>query len=110
MIRVLVVEDHKRMRARLRALLDTADDIQVADVAANGAEAIAVASHTHPQVVLLVASLPAMDSVQTTRGLVEQVPGCRWCCWPAPPTSNYCWTPSMRAWSATCRFAPPQTT
>jgi chemotaxis response regulator CheB len=35
MIRVLVVEDHKRMRARLHALLATADDIQVAGVAAS---------------------------------------------------------------------------
>jgi DNA-binding NarL/FixJ family response regulator len=75
MIRALVVEDHKRTRARLRALLATADDIQVVGVAADGAEAIAVASRTHPQVVLLAAFLPAMDAVETTRQLVERVPG-----------------------------------
>jgi hypothetical protein len=49
MIRVLVVEDHKRTRARLQALLGTVD-VQVVGVAADGAEAIAVASRTHPPI------------------------------------------------------------
>jgi DNA-binding NarL/FixJ family response regulator len=38
MIRVLVVDDHERMRTGLQGLLATVDDIQVVGAAADGAE------------------------------------------------------------------------
>jgi DNA-binding NarL/FixJ family response regulator len=77
MIRVLVVDDHLRLRAGLQALLDTAGDIQVVGVAGDGAEAIAVAARTRPEVVLMDVSMPAMGGVEATRRLLERQPEVR---------------------------------
>jgi DNA-binding NarL/FixJ family response regulator len=77
MIRVLVVDDHKRMRAGLRALLATAEDVEVVGAAADGAEALALAARTHPEVVLMDVSMPGMDGVEATRRLLERQPSAR---------------------------------
>jgi DNA-binding NarL/FixJ family response regulator len=77
MIRVLVVDDHKRMRAGLRALLATAEDIEIVGAAADGAEALALAARTHPDVILMDVAMPGMDGVEATRRLLERQPGVR---------------------------------
>ena len=48
MIRVLLAEDHRLVRAGLERLLATVPDIQVVGGAADGAEAIELAAETRP--------------------------------------------------------------
>ena len=74
MIRVLLVDDHQPVRAGLRSLLATVDDIQVVGEATDGGEAIGVASDTGPEVVLMDLCMPGMDGLATTRVLHERMP------------------------------------
>ncbi|WP_328293915.1 response regulator transcription factor [Kineococcus sp. NBC_00420] len=74
MIRVLVVDDHRLVRAGLAALLQAADDIDVVAEAADGAEAVRRASEAEPDVVLMDLSMPVMDGVAATTAVLAAVP------------------------------------
>ncbi len=69
MIRVLLVDDHRLVRAGLRSLLATAEDIEVVGEAADGEQALGLAAETTPDVVLMDLSMPIMDGVSATRAL-----------------------------------------
>jgi YesN/AraC family two-component response regulator len=53
LIKVLLVDDHRLVRAGLRSLLDASDDIGVVGTAADGQEAIDLAAAAAPDVVLM---------------------------------------------------------
>lgn len=68
-ITVLLVDDHPVVRSGLRAVLES-DSVHVVGEAATGEEAIALAAHLHPDVVLCDLRLGAgIDGVQTTAAL-----------------------------------------
>ena len=68
-VTVLLVDDHPVVRSGLRAVLDT-DDVQVIGEAATGEEALALAAHLHPDVVLCDLRLGAgIDGIRTTAAL-----------------------------------------
>lgn len=72
---VLLVDDHPIVRAGVRSLFDRRDDIDVVGEAASGEEAIALARHLHPDVVLCDLRLgEGMNGVQTTAALRAQDP------------------------------------
>ena len=56
-IRVVIVDDHAVVRAGIRALIETQDDLLVVGEAADSATAIDVVSDTQPDVVLMDLSL-----------------------------------------------------
>ncbi|MEK8226368.1 response regulator transcription factor [Oerskovia sp. M15] len=58
MIRVLLADDHAAIRAGLRFLLASADDIEVVGEAADGSSAIANARALRPDVVLMDLRMP----------------------------------------------------
>ncbi len=62
-IRVLVVDDSAVMRSLLRMVLDPHPQIEVAAVAADGAEALAVFDSLHPDLVLLDVEMPGMNGL-----------------------------------------------
>lgn len=68
-IRVLVVDDQRLVRTGFTAILSTETDIEVVGEAANGAEAIAMAEQTRPDVVLMDIRMPVMDGVEATARL-----------------------------------------
>jgi DNA-binding NarL/FixJ family response regulator len=74
MIRVLVVDDHAIVREGLERLLSGADDIEVAGTAADGADAVQMATELEPDVVLMDLSMPGMDGVEATARLAEVHP------------------------------------
>ncbi|MGI8683439.1 MAG: response regulator transcription factor, partial [Mycobacteriales bacterium] len=62
MIRVLLVDDHKLVRAGLESLLSAAEDMDVVGAAADGAEAVELALLATPDVVLMDLSMPPVGS------------------------------------------------
>jgi DNA-binding NarL/FixJ family response regulator len=77
MIRVLVVDDHRLVRAGLITLLEAAGDIEVAGEAADGRQALEAARAVAPDVVLMDLSMPVLDGVAATRMLLEEQPHAR---------------------------------
>jgi len=66
-IDVLVADDQVLVRAGLRLLLDTEDDIRVVAEAADGQEAVAQARRHRPAVVLMDIRMPGLDGLAATR-------------------------------------------
>ena len=74
-VRVLLVDVPPIVRAGVRSLIDRRDDIAVVGEAASGEEAIALARHLQPDVVLCDLRLgDGLDGVQTTRQLRAEHP------------------------------------
>ena len=70
MTTVLLVDDHPVVRSGLRAVLDDGDAVRVVGEAATGEEALTLAGHLHPDVVLCDLRLgTGMDGIATTRAL-----------------------------------------
>ncbi|MEV0251708.1 response regulator transcription factor [Nocardia sp. NPDC050712] len=70
-IKVLLVDDEHLVRSGFKLLLDLEDDITVAGEAANGADAVAQALATRPDVVLMDIRMPRLDGIQATRRIAE---------------------------------------
>lgn len=76
-LRVLIADDHGVLRAGLRALLKTEEDLQVVDEAADGDTALRLASRLRPDLVLLDLSMPGPGGIEVTRKLKEMLPATR---------------------------------
>jgi DNA-binding NarL/FixJ family response regulator len=70
-LRVLVVEDKPVLREGLRALLATHPGLEVMGMAADGADAVCIAEHQNPDVVLMDIRMPVMDGLCATT-LIKQ--------------------------------------
>jgi len=66
-IRVVLADDQPLIRAGLRVLLDSEDDIEVVGEAANGAEALTVVRERRPDVVVMDVRMPDVDGIEATR-------------------------------------------
>lgn len=76
-VTVLVVDDHELVRRGLLDLLGTTADLQVVGAAVDGEQAVELAGHTTPDVVLMDLSLPGIDGVEATRRLGTVSPASR---------------------------------
>jgi DNA-binding NarL/FixJ family response regulator len=77
MIRVLLADDHLVVRTGLSQLLESFEDIQVVGAAADGDEAVAMATEHEPDVVLMDLSMPGTDGVEATRRIMSSLPSTR---------------------------------
>ena len=66
-IGVVVADDQAIVRAGFRLLIESEPDLTVLGEAADGAEAVAVARRTAPDVVLMDIRMPVMDGIAATR-------------------------------------------
>jgi DNA-binding NarL/FixJ family response regulator len=66
-IRVLVADDQHLIRAGLRGIVDTADDLTVIAEANTGLQAVDLARRERPDVVLMDIRMPTMDGLEATR-------------------------------------------
>jgi NarL family two-component system response regulator LiaR len=76
-IRVLIVDDHAVVRDGLNALFSAEPGMQVVGMAANGLQAVDMASELKPDVILLDLVMPEMDGVQATLKIKEANPKAR---------------------------------
>lgn len=68
-MKVLIADDEKPARDRLRQLLDDLDDYDVVAEAANGQEAVTLAGETQPEIALLDIRMPGMDGIEAAHHL-----------------------------------------
>lgn len=68
-MKVLIVDDEKPARDRLRQLVDDFGNHEVVGEAANGEQAIAIATQAAPDVVLLDIRMPGVDGIETAHHL-----------------------------------------
>lgn len=74
MIRVVIADDHKVVRAGLEQLIGTFDDVELVGAATNGEEAVALCLRRKPDLVLLDLAMPAMDGIEATRRIRQALP------------------------------------
>jgi DNA-binding NarL/FixJ family response regulator len=76
-LRVLIADDHLLFAESLRALLCEDDRIEVVGIAENGNEAVRLATHLLPDVVLMDFSMPELDGMAATRRIHDLDLPCR---------------------------------
>jgi DNA-binding NarL/FixJ family response regulator len=76
-LRILLADDHPVVRAGLAGMLGAEPDLQVIGEAADGAQAVALATSLHPDVVLMDLRIPGLDGAAATARIVSEVPGTR---------------------------------
>jgi len=73
-IRVLIADDHLIVREGLRLILETAEDMTLVGEAADGVEAVRLASQVQPDVVLMDLRMPGMDGLTAIERLRDTHP------------------------------------
>lgn len=73
-IRVLITDDHVMLRRGLRAVCESAGDIDVVGEAEHGDQAVALAAELTPDVVLMDLKMPGLDGVTATRKILAHNP------------------------------------
>lgn len=73
-IRVILAEDHTIVRKGLRALLESAMDIEVVAEAADGRMALDLVADMRPDVVVMDITMPLLNGLEATRQLKQQYP------------------------------------
>jgi DNA-binding NarL/FixJ family response regulator len=71
-VRVLVADGQGLVRAGFRVLLEGSERIAVVGEASSGEEAVALARRIRPDVVLMDANLPGLNSVEATRRMLAE--------------------------------------
>ena len=71
MVRVLLADDHKVVRAGLKALLESTGGVDVVGEAFSGEEAVEMVRSLEPDIVIMDLALPGMDGIQATRRITD---------------------------------------
>lgn len=78
MIRVLLADDQESVRLAFRTILGAAPDIEVVGQAADGVEALELATRLRPDVALVDVRMPRMDGLELTRNSPTPRRRCGW--------------------------------
>jgi DNA-binding NarL/FixJ family response regulator len=70
-ITVLVADDQPLMRSALRTCLEAEPDLRVVGEAGDGAQAVRLARHLRPAVVVMDVRMPLMDGIEATRQILS---------------------------------------
>jgi DNA-binding NarL/FixJ family response regulator len=76
-IRILLVDDQRLFRQSLRLLLEQDPEIRVVAEAADGQEAVVLATEMRPDMILLDVELPGLSGPQAARLIHDRVPDAR---------------------------------
>jgi DNA-binding NarL/FixJ family response regulator len=73
-IRILLADDHGMVRQGLRMFLGLDPELEVVGEASNGEEAVRMARHLRPDVVVMDLVMPGMDGVAATKVIRDDLP------------------------------------
>lgn len=73
-IRVLVADDHEVVRAGVRTVLATDENVEVVGEAADGGQAVEMARRTRPDVILMDVKMPLMSGYEATAFIKKEMP------------------------------------
>lgn len=76
-IRILIVDDHRILRAGLKTLFSPDPNLAVVGEAASAEEAISLAKEIRPDVILMDISMPESNSLEATRRIIVELPKTR---------------------------------
>ncbi|WP_123042599.1 response regulator transcription factor [Cohnella candidum] len=76
-LRIVIVDDHPMFRHGVRTLFSTTPDLEVVGEAANGQEALTLASELIPDVMLMDIRMPGESGVEITRKITSRFPAVR---------------------------------
>ena len=71
MKRILIADDHATVRSGLRAIVEARPGWEVVAEACNGAEAVAGAIDTRPDVAIVDYSMPLMSGLEVTQRITQ---------------------------------------
>ena len=74
-VRIVLVEDNEVFRDALELLLGMRADVEVVASVGDGLAAVEAAKEHRPDVMLMDYRMPAMDGIQATALVMEEVPG-----------------------------------
>ena len=96
-IKVILADDHNIMRAGLKSLLESANDIEVVAEAENGRDTVSLARQLEPDVVIMDVAMPDMNGVDATRKLAQLAPNVRVLALSGHSDGvKACWKPELR--------------
>jgi DNA-binding NarL/FixJ family response regulator len=73
-IRILIADDHRLLRAGIRALIENFGGVEIIAEASNGQEALAAIAVHRPDLVLTDIAMPVMNGLELTARLVRDFP------------------------------------
>lgn len=73
MTRVLIVDDAKFMRDKIREILET-EDLQVAGEAENGEEAVLLYQELQPDLVIINITMPVKNGIEALKDMIQLNP------------------------------------
>ncbi len=73
-VHILIADDQPRVRDSLRALLETADGLEVVGEARDGQDAVEQAERLAPDIVLMDLEMPRLDGLAATAALTRHTP------------------------------------
>ncbi len=73
--RLLICDDQRLVRLRVREMLKETSSIQVIGEAFDGGSAVELALELKPDLVLMDVSMPTLDGIEATRQILKQLPG-----------------------------------
>ena len=71
---VLIAEDHLTVREGLKLIINSEEDMEVVGEAGDGREAIKMAEHLHPDLILMDISMPELNGLKATAKLKRIAP------------------------------------
>ncbi len=75
--RILIVDDHEVVRAGMRMLLESADDLDVVGEAGNGQEALNFVQNHDVDIIIMDVTMPEMNGVEATQRIKQADPDAR---------------------------------
>lgn len=73
-MRIVVADDHPVMRRGLMELISSEPGVCVIGEASDGVEAVDLARHLHPDLVLMDVNMPEMDGIKATEIIKSEFP------------------------------------
>jgi DNA-binding NarL/FixJ family response regulator len=74
-IRILIADDHPVVRAGLCAMFSGRQEFQVVAEAADGVQAVALATERHPDVILMDLRMPGLSGIEAVQQILQTQPG-----------------------------------